>query len=208
MKRLLFALLGICLCGGIPSCSNDDDSQRPSNLPTNPAEVEIGELVNINGIPGMVVHRTEDNHGYVLSLEEYLGIWGEAEPEIGINVNVSRRGIDLLRIVKSIAGWREKYPLFAWCDSLNEECDEEIWFIPTTEEIHIFNSRTRTWMAQKGYPFSYNKMYWTSCETADGVARTFSIPSSPYTPGGSITIPPWHAAHKEASLCARAVCEF
>ena len=36
-------------------------------------------------------------------------------------------------MIKGIANWREKYPLFAWCADLGDE-----WYIPAIEELRVF----------------------------------------------------------------------
>ena len=100
----------------------------------------------------MVVYRDENNHGYIMSLGEYYGIWAERDLDIGIKSSVSTDGLELFQIVKNIPGWRERLPMFAWCESLNEEYGENRWYIPLDKETDLFNSHSRVWMINAGAP--------------------------------------------------------
>lgn len=83
------------------SCSKDSEPTGET-LPTNPAEVEVGGIVNINSVPGIVVYRGENNHGDIISLGEYYGIWGERDLDIGIKFSVSTDGLELFQMVYSL----------------------------------------------------------------------------------------------------------
>jgi hypothetical protein len=53
--------------------------------------------------------------------------------EIYIGADDKNNGANNMAKVKQIAGWREKYPAFAWCADLGDG-----WYLPAIEELKKF----------------------------------------------------------------------
>ena len=75
-------------------------------------------------------------HGKIVSLTESseLPMWlTTSEWKRLISADDKRNGANNMSKVKQMAGWREKYPAFAWCADLGEG-----WYLPAIEELKKF----------------------------------------------------------------------
>ena len=95
----------------------------------------VGDLVNVNGVFG-VVCQTSPVLKVVSAAEGYLK-WStenkttKADGMFSGNTNLSK--------IKSIPGWKSKYPAFEWCASLGEG-----WSLPSIDELKvIYNAKEK-----------------------------------------------------------------
>ena len=116
----------------------------------------------------------DGQHGKIVSLtESSKGLqWSSYSEERKrfIGADDEMNGANNMAKVKSIAGWREKYPAFAWCADLGEG-----WYLPAIEELKKFtlddavhDAVNRT-LAAKGEELANKGKthgYWSSTESS------------------------------------------
>ena len=98
----------------------------------------IGDYYNDGKKKGVVFEITDDGkHGKIVSLTELNeGLqWtsNKIEQKRLIGCDDRLNGANNMAKVKQIAGWREKYPAFAWCADLGDS-----WYVPAIEELKKF----------------------------------------------------------------------
>ncbi len=116
---------------------------KPAPAPTPAKTYKVGDYYDDGKKRGVVFEVTADGqHGKIVSLESELVLKWAANKKFGTILNSKNpsknrigttdkfNGANNMRIVKQIKEWEEKYPAFAWCDSLGEG-----WYLPAIEEL-------------------------------------------------------------------------
>ena len=133
---------------------------------------KIGDYYDDGKKQGVVFEVTADGqHGKIVSLTESAErlMWStSSEWRCLIGAYDNRNGANNMSKVQKIAGWREKYPAFAWCADLGEG-----WYLPAIEELKKFtlddavHDAVNRALAAKGKELA-NKggwiWYWSSTE--------------------------------------------
>lgn len=138
---------------------------------------EVGDYYNKNGKQGVVfwVDATGE-HGKIVSVKETELAWcsDEKEEEMLIGANSKTDGAKNMAVVKQRAGWRTKYPAFAWCADLGDG-----WYLPAYDELKILLqnetvlNKVNSTLEKQGFKKIYNAndvflfnffQYWTSTE--------------------------------------------
>lgn len=105
--------------------------------PTPAKTYKVGDYYDDGTKQGVVFEVTADGkHGKIVSLTESsdgLEWTVTSEGERLIGADDMHNGSNNMAKVKQIAGWREKYPAFAWCADLGEG-----WYLPAIEELKKF----------------------------------------------------------------------
>ena len=122
---------------------------------------KVGDYYNENGKEGVVFEVSADGrHGKIVSMKRSAELleWSSdsAEQKRLIGANSETNGAYNMAKVKSISGWRDKYPAFKWCADLGEG-----WYLPSKEELHtIYKCK------DKLNPKLTDKLiaYWSSTE--------------------------------------------
>ena len=135
---------------------------------------KIGDYYDDGKKQGVVFEVTADGqHGKIVSLTESSErlMWSKGgEWKRLIGADDKHNGANNMSKVRKIAGWREKYPAFAWCADLGEG-----WYLPAIEELKKFtldkavhDAVNRTLDAKgKKLPskgWCYMHWYWSSTE--------------------------------------------
>ena len=134
---------------------------------------KVGDYYDDGKKQGVVFEVSADGkHGKIVSLtESSCGLaWSSDSKEkkrlIGADDNMN--GANNMAKVKSIAGWREKYPAFAWCADLGEG-----WYLPAIDELKLFTlnyeihdavNRTLATRGKKLAKREVFRWYWSSTE--------------------------------------------
>ena len=156
----------ICWCG------TSTPTPIPQPKPTPDKTYKVGDYYDDGTKQGVVFEVTADGkHGKIVSLTESGKLeWssGENDRKRWIGADDEYNGANNMAKVKQIAGWREKYPAFAWCADLGED-----WYLPAIEELKKFTrdddvrkAVNRT-LATKGKQIANigdDPWYWSSTE--------------------------------------------
>lgn len=103
---------------------------------------KVGDYYDDGKKQGVVFEVSADGkHGKIVSLKESKQLWATDEYFGGIDLpmknligtNNKLNGAYNMSKVKAIAGWRRRYPAFAWCANLGEG-----WYLPAIEELKKF----------------------------------------------------------------------
>ena len=97
---------------------------------------KVGDYYNENGKEGVVFEVSADGRsGKIVSMkqsaEELEWSSDGKEQRCLIGANSTTDGAANMAKVKTISGWRSKYPAFKWCADLGEG-----WYLPSKEELH------------------------------------------------------------------------
>ncbi|MBP3498423.1 MAG: PEGA domain-containing protein [Alistipes sp.] len=122
---------------------------------------KVGDYYNDGVKEGVVFEVSADGrHGKIVSMKRSAELleWSSdsAEQKRLIGANSETNGAANMAKVKSISGWRDKYPAFKWCADLGEG-----WYLPSKEELHtIYKCK------DKLNPKLTDKLiaYWSSTE--------------------------------------------
>lgn len=138
---------------------------------------KVGDYYNKNGKQGVVFWvDTTGEHGKIVSVKETELAWcsDEKEKEMLIGANSKTDGAKNMAVVKQRAGWRTKYPAFAWCADLGDG-----WYLPAYDELKILLqnetvlNKVNSTLEKQGFKKIYNAndvflfnffQYWTSTE--------------------------------------------
>ena len=145
------------------------DSNGSVNIPvvsipkSTPATYNIGDLVTINGVQGVVFQTSPVVK--IVSVKEQGGIQWSTE-KIATNVKGYTSGEDNASKIESISNWQYKYPAFKWCADLGAG-----WYLPTQNELGVIyvnkDKINQILMANRmdllGAKGSYRGL-WSSCE--------------------------------------------
>lgn len=118
---------------GASSNSYSNNNYSSSNYSSSGRTYKVGDLYNENGLKGVVFEVSADGRsGKILHLEDGdMMLWcnNSTESKRKIGANNRYDGEINMAAVKQIAGWLEKYPVFAYCNKLGEG-----WYIPAQAE--------------------------------------------------------------------------
>lgn len=119
-------------------------------------------------------------HGLLISLDETRAAWStEYFGLLDHGYGMTRDGQYNAKIIKSLEGWNEKYPAFAWCDAKNPR-GLSSWYLPAIEELGkalpALKQINET-LKSKGCETiadGFGDFYWTSME----MGATLATPGS------------------------------
>lgn len=163
-------------------------SSRPA-VPMTPKPVEriwkVGDYYNVGGKEGVVfwVDAT-GKHGKIVSMDQAELQWcTKDEYNKGLTgiATDSSNGMNNLRSVMKIAGWKDKYPAFAWCADHGDG-----WYLSAIDELKELllngevHAKVNGTLEQKRGAVMYSKGdrpgYWSSTEEDEW--RAWGVPMS------------------------------
>ena len=154
--------------GASNSYSNNNYSSS-SNYSSSGRTYKVGDYYNENGMEGVVFEVSADGRsGKILNLKKsarMLNWSNDSESKRTIGANNLYDGEKNMAVVKQIYGWRDKYPLFAYCDDLGSG-----WYIPAKAEWEtIFRNKS---LIESKLTDKFTDTYWyyssTETNTTDG----------------------------------------
>ena len=134
---------------------------------------KVGDYYNVGGKEGVVfwVDAT-GKHGKIVSMDQTELQWcTDDEYHKGVTGIATDRsnGMNNLRSVMKIAGWKDKYPAFAWCAD-----HDDGWYLPAIDELKDLllndevHAKVNRRLKRKGgsvmYSMEYINCYWSSTE--------------------------------------------
>lgn len=135
MKHLLLILLPLVVACG---CDKDD------------VRYAVGDIYKHNGKTGIVVSVSKNGlHGRIVSTDETEDCLWSVE-EVVTGANDEDNGMSNMKIIRSIDGWRDKYPAFAWCADKGKD-----WYLPAINELRMIRDAKIVVLSEK---------YWSSTE--------------------------------------------
>lgn len=172
MKHLLLILLPLVVACG---CDKDD------------GRYAVGDIYKHNGKTGIVVSVSKNGlHGKIVSTDYVECQWSVEEEELIVTGAVDLdNGKNNMKVIRSIDGWRDKYPAFAWCADKGKD-----WYLPAFNELLVVKD-ARIWMSSARFYTS------TEDETGIGYARTTDMRTGGY-----------HASKKSVPCFVRAMATF
>lgn len=172
MKHLLLILLPLVVACG---CDKDD------------GRYAVGDIYKHNGKTGIVVSVSKNGlHGKIVSTDYVECQWSVEEEELIVTGAVDLdNGKNNMKVIRSIDGWRDKYPAFAWCADKGKG-----WYLPAFNELLMVKD-ARIWMSSARFYTS------TEDETGIGYARTTDMRTGGY-----------HASKKSVPCFVRAMATF
>lgn len=136
MKRLLLILLPLVVACG---CDKNDETYYA-----------VGDIYSHDGKVGIVVSVSQNGlHGKIVSTDETEECLWSVE-EVVTGANDEDDGMNNMKIIRSVDGWREKYPAFAWCADKGED-----WYLPAINELRTIRDAKIVALSEK---------YWSSTE--------------------------------------------
>lgn len=134
---------------------------------------KVGDYYNVDGKEGVVFWVDETGkHGKIVSMDQTELRWctdDECNKKLTGIATDSSNGLNNLRSIMKIAGWKDKYPAFAWCADHGEG-----WYLPAIEELKelLLNDevhfKVNATLEQKRGSVMYSKgdssWYWSSTE--------------------------------------------
>lgn len=178
-------------------------SIEPSAAPVSGAHAAarryaVGDCCDVGGKRGIVFEVDETGcRGKMMGLkksDERLS-WSSEAQLTGAEDNFD--GSLNQRAIERIAGWREKYPAFAWCAAQGEG-----WYLPSSEELSVIYRQRRQLAkacAAAGGDKDLEWVYWSSTEFSDRNSRAVD-----YMSGAVLS----HGNDKSGTCYVRAVCAF
>ena len=94
----------------------------------------VGDYYNENNVEGVVYVLTSGFHGGIVSLDETEAQW--STETITTKAIYQSNGPNNMNAIRAIAGWYEKYPAFAWCETKNTNGVTD-WYLPAQSELKI-----------------------------------------------------------------------
>lgn len=147
----------------------------------------VGDIYKHNGKTGIVVSVSKNGlHGKIISTDYVECQWSVEEEELIVTGAVDwDNGKNNMKVIRSIDGWRDKYPAFAWCADKGKD-----WYLPAFNELLVVKD-ARIWMSSARFYTS------TEDETGIGYARTTDMRTGGY-----------HASKKSVPCFVRAMATF
>ena len=105
---------------------------------------------------------TDDGlHGKIVSMtESEPAVWArEPENEKIIRANDKGDGAKNMKVVQSLEGWKEKYPIFKWCADLGDG-----WYLPSVQELYKIKYNANLINPKLKTPIDVEAFYWSSTE--------------------------------------------
>ena len=160
----------------------------------------VGDYYNENNVEGVVYVLTSGFHGGIVSLDETEAQW--STETITTKAIYQSNGPNNMNAIRAIAGWYEKYPAFAWCETKNTNGVTD-WYLPAQSEleivldnIHLINSG----LTGHGGTKLNGSSYWSSTQSNSSNAYYYYYRNGSYTNLSS--------AQKTESCYVRAVRAF
>lgn len=148
-------------------------------------ELKMGSILNYKGKEVGIVIQHKNNQVDVWALEEKAGLVWSTETKAIDNYMASAQS--MLDKVKQQENWKEKYPVFAYCDEMDEKTGMEGWYIPeasvsfskpTCLNVILLNNlneinKALTNLGQEAFTYDNSKAYakyWTCHESSSNPA--------------------------------------
>lgn len=164
MKKLLFILLPLAVVCGCGKIDLSDGGNYNSENNNQKKRYKVGDFYSDNNKDGIVISITDDGlHGKIISMQEKLCSW--STEHIATSAIDEENGVNNMKKIQSIIGWREKYPAFAWCADLGDD-----WYLPSFHEIYDIKDLNIV-------PNMCDKHYWTSTEY--NYSHAYAVTMSP-----------------------------
>ena len=162
---------------------------------------KVGDYYNENGLQGVVFEVSADGRsGKIVHLKKSNNMlkWSNNDHESKrlIGANDHYDGSKNTAIVKQIAGWREKYPAFAYCDNLGNS-----WYIPAKAELEAIQ-KNRSLIDPNLTDKLEDNFYFSSTETYTTESGIRCIYDISMKTGGNLN------TKKSSYSYARAVAKF
>ncbi|MBR5886323.1 MAG: PEGA domain-containing protein, partial [Alistipes sp.] len=127
------------------------------------APYKVGDYYNDGKKEGVVFEVSADGkHGKIVSMTQSVSSlqWSsdETEQKRLVGADSQTDGAANMAIIKSISGWKSKYPAFKWCADLGEG-----WYLPAKKELLTIYSKKDVVNANLVYKLS-SSYYWSSTE--------------------------------------------
>jgi hypothetical protein len=154
--------------GKILIYNNEEELYAELQVIQEPSPCELGDLLEKNGVKG-VVFSINEGVVKIVSVEEAQLKYGKMNE---IYANDKYDGMYNMAIIKQQEDWKNKYPAFAWCADLGTD-----WYLPAIyelqeiiEKIDLINST----LSINTYPLISTDSYWSSSEVAAWGEYAFS----------------------------------
>ena len=139
--------------------------------PTPAKTYKVGDYYNDGVREGVVFEVSADGqHGKIVSMMQFAKEleWSSDIAEIKrlIGADSETDGAYNMAIVKTISGWRDKYPAFKWCADLGEG-----WYLPAKEELLAIYRNKEILDSQLTDELGF-ECYWSSTEDSEFCAWT------------------------------------
>lgn len=170
MKRVILFLNACLLCGHVIA-GNDVELASTGDVQSGKT-YKVGDYYNENGKERVVFEvDATGRHGKIVSMKQSLtGMRWCIEKKLDKSVVTGAadkiNGMNNMRKVMRIKGWRKKYPAFAWCAALGDG-----WYLPAIEELKkfllddaVYNAVNLTLSQHGGWTFEKKGLYWSSLE--------------------------------------------
>ena len=182
------------------SSSANNYSSAPNNSSSGKV-YKVGDYYNENGLQGVVFEVSADGRsGKIVHLKKSNNMlkWSNNDHESKrlIGANDHYDGSKNTAIVKQIAGWREKYPAFAYCDNLGNS-----WYIPAKVELETIQ-KNRSLIDPNLTDKLEDNFYFSSTETNTTESGIRCIYDISMKTGGNLN------TKKSSYSYARAVAKF
>lgn len=146
---------------------------------------EVGDYYDVDGKRGIVFEVDASGlHGKIVGMKGSIDskemlrwcAWEVFYRGIETGATNERDGISNQQTIERIAGWREKYPAFAWCAAQGEG-----WYLPSVGELEklllddaVRKAVNRALRQNKGSGLS-SDCYWSSTETDKQNAKILRV---------------------------------
>lgn len=189
----------LCPCGSGKLFKDCHGRSAVAPIVSQPVERtwKVGDYYNVDGKEGVVFWVDETGkHGKIVSMDQTELRWctdDEYNKKLTGIATDSSNGLNNLRSIMKIAGWKDKYPAFAWCADHGDG-----WYLPAIEELKelLLNDevhfKVNATLEQKRGKQMYSKgdtsWYWSSTEEDQLCAWRVNVRGR--RPGSSLRY--WH----------------
>lgn len=176
----------LCPCGSGKLFKDCHGRSAVAPIVSQPVERtwKVGDYYNVDGKEGVVFWVDETGkHGKIVSMDQTELRWctdDEYNKKLTGIATDSSNGLNNLRSIMKIAGWKDKYPAFAWCADHGDG-----WYLPAIEELKelLLNDevhfKVNGTLEQKRGSVMYSKgdtsWYWSSTEENQSCAWLVSM---------------------------------
>ena len=125
----------------------------------------VGDYYNENNVEGVVYVLTSGFHGGIVSLDETETQW--STETITTKATDKDNGQNNMNAIREIAGWYEKYPAFAWCETKNTN-GVTGWYLPAQSELKIVldnSTLINNGLSSHGGTTLKTSSYWSSTQS-------------------------------------------
>ena len=134
----------------------------------------IGDIYNENGKKGVVFWTdASGKYGKIISIEQSSSemAWASVHEDCYKRHGMSDQydGYKNMQKMKSISGWENRFPPFAWCDNLGDG-----WYLPTVNELWLVY-KNRELIQPKLNGVGNDHYYYTSTEVDTDAKKAFTV---------------------------------